>query len=38
MAWGAFSAGFAATGFLRIKAAVLRPMIAKLDLPLCNTK
>jgi hypothetical protein len=28
---------YAATGFLRIRAEVLRRMIAELDLPLCNT-
>jgi hypothetical protein len=34
---GAYPLKYAATGFLRIKAAVLRQMIADLKLPLCNT-
>jgi hypothetical protein len=34
---GAYPLCYAATGFLRIKAAVLRRMIADLRLPLCNT-
>lgn len=29
---------FAATGFLRVKAGVLRTMVERLELPLCNTK
>ena len=35
---GLYPALFAATGFLRIKTPVLRLMIAKLGLPICNTK
>jgi hypothetical protein len=36
-AFGLYPLKYAATGFLRIKAAVLRMMIERLDLPLCNT-
>jgi glycosyltransferase involved in cell wall biosynthesis len=35
---GLYPVRYAATGFLRIKAATLRRMIAELELPLCNTK
>ncbi len=35
---GPYPVRFAATGFLRIKSWVLRQMIARLELPLCNTK
>jgi hypothetical protein len=35
---GLYPVQFAATGFLRIKADVLRAMIERLELPLCNTK
>ena len=35
---GLYPVRFAATGFLRVKAATLRRMIAELGLPLCNTK
>ncbi len=35
---GAYPVRYAATGFLRIKAWVLRRMIERLELPLCNTK
>jgi hypothetical protein len=35
---GLYPVQFAATGFLRIKADVLRTMVARLELPLCNTK
>jgi hypothetical protein len=34
---GPFPLKYAATGFLRIRAGVLRQMIAELKLPLCNT-
>jgi|GEM_PF-751069 len=34
---GTYPLKYAATGFLRIKADVLRRMIAELNLPLCNT-
>ncbi len=37
-AFGLYPLRYAATGFLRIKSAVLRKMIAELDLPLCNRK
>jgi len=36
-AFGLYPLKYAATGFLRIKAAVLRRMVEKLDLPHCNT-
>ncbi len=36
-AFGLYPLKYAATGFLRIKASVLRRMIEALDLPLCNT-
>jgi len=36
-AFGLVPLKYPATGFLRIKSAVLRAMIAALDLPLCNT-
>ncbi len=36
-AFGLYPLKYAATGFLRIKAAVLRRMIAELGLPHCNT-
>jgi hypothetical protein len=35
---GLYPVQYAATGFLRIKAAVLRQMIDELKLPLCNSK
>ena len=35
---GPYPLQYAATGFLRIKAHVLRKMIAELDLPLCNAR
>jgi len=35
---GLYPMRYAATGFLRIKASVLRKMIERLELPLCNTK
>lgn len=35
---GPYPMRYAATGFLRIKAWVLRRMIERLELPLCNTK
>ena len=35
---GLYPVEYAATGFLRIKATLLRRLIAELDLPLCNTK
>ncbi len=35
---GPYPVRYAATGFLRIKAWVLRRMIERLELPLCNTK
>ena len=35
---GLYPLRFAAPGFLRIKASVLRRMITELELPLCNTK
>jgi glycosyltransferase involved in cell wall biosynthesis len=35
---GPYPLSYAATGFLRIKSWVLRRMIVRLDLPLCNTK
>ena len=35
---GLYPMRYAATGFLRIKASVLRTMIERLNLPLCNTK
>ncbi len=34
---GAYPLKYAATGFLRMKASVLRRMIAELKMPLCNT-
>jgi hypothetical protein len=37
-AFGLYPLKYAATGFLRIRAAVLRRMIEDLGLPLCNTK
>ena len=37
-AFGLYPLKFAATGFLRIKAAVLQRMIDELDLPHCNTQ
>jgi len=36
-AFGLYPLKYAATGFLRIKAAVLRRMVEELDLPHCNT-
>ena len=37
-AFGLYPLKYAATGFLRVKASVLRRMVAELDLPLCNRK
>src|SRR5262249_10484855 len=37
-ATGPYPLKYAATGFLRIRAGVLRRMIAELRLPLCNTQ
>lgn len=37
-AFGLYPLKYAAAGFLRIRSAVLRKMIAELRLPLCNTK
>jgi hypothetical protein len=34
---GLYPLKFAATGFLRIRSEVLREMVSRLDLPLCNT-
>ena len=37
-AFGLYPLKYAATGFLRIKAAVLRRLVDELDLPLCNAR